>query len=69
MGAQVEKAYQRIYRGGTVCCPLKVLERRTMQVQGEQVPQVLIKWQEGGSEAANLGGCGNHEGPIPRFSP
>ncbi|XP_017431907.1 uncharacterized protein LOC108339279 [Vigna angularis] len=32
--------------------PMKVLQKRTIQHQGKELPQVLIQWQEGGLEGA-----------------
>lgn len=37
---------------GAVCFPIKVLERRTSQQQGEPVQHVLIEWQERAPKAA-----------------
>ncbi|KOM31261.1 hypothetical protein LR48_Vigan01g081600 [Vigna angularis] len=37
---------------GPMFRPAKVLDRRTRQLGAEDIPQVLIEWQEGGQESA-----------------
>ncbi|KOM41600.1 hypothetical protein LR48_Vigan04g179800 [Vigna angularis] len=48
--------------------PVRILDRRTRLLASEEIPQVLIEWQEGGQEGATWEDVATIQEQYPEFN-